>query len=152
MDLTGKKRIAVFGGSDCGKKVTALAEETGKLLASSGAIVYCGGGGGVMRSVCKGVWEVEGIVVGILPSSHISDMNTFVSIPVATGAGQGRNVMIANSVHGAIAIDGAYGTLSEIAHTLAQDKPVVTLGSWDIRGVNEVKSPEKAVKKIMELT
>ena len=59
--------------------------------------------------------------------------------------------MIANSVHGAIAIDGEYGTLSEIAHTLAQDKPVVTLVSWNIKGVNEVKTPEEAVTKIMEL-
>ena len=59
--------------------------------------------------------------------------------------------MIANSVQGAIAIDGAYGTLSEIAHTLAQDKPVVTLGSWDIKGVTEVQTPEEAVTTIMEL-
>lgn len=146
-----QKRIAVFGGSTCDAETAVLAERTGKLLANAGALVYCGGRGGVMEAVCKGVSEAGGSVVGILPNSDTSGANGYVTVPVATGAGQGRNVMIANSVHGAIAIDGAYGTLSEIAHTLAQEKPVVALESWDIKGVMEVSSPEEAVERILDL-
>ncbi len=149
--MSERKRIAVFGGSTCDNETAAVAEETGKRLADAGALVYCGGRGGVMEAVCRGTSGAGGTVVGILPNSDTSGINGYVSVPVATGAGQGRNVMIANSVQGAIAIDGAYGTLSEIAHTLAQDKPVVTLGSWDIKGVTEVQTPEEAVTTIMEL-
>ncbi|MBH31644.1 MAG: TIGR00725 family protein [Candidatus Marinimicrobia bacterium] len=104
-----------------------------------------------MEAVCKGVSDAEVSVVGILPDSDTTGINRYVQFSVGTSAGQGRNVIIANSVHGAIAIDGAYGTLSEIAHTLPEDKPVVTLGSLNIRGVNQVKTPEEAVRTIMEL-
>ena len=149
--MTERKRIAVYGGSMCDMATYEMAEMTGKLLVNAGALVYCGGRGGVMEAVCRGVSEAGGSVVGILPDSDTSGINSYVEFPVATGAGQGRNVMIANSVHGAIAIDGAYGTLSEIAHTLAQKKPVVTLESWNIKGVKRVKTPEEAVTKIMEL-
>ena len=150
--MTEKKRIAVFGGSECTAQTAEAAEMVGKLLAEKGALVYCGGRSGVMKAVCKGTSEAGGTVVGILPTEDASGINRYVTVPVATGAGQGRNVMIANSVHGAIAIAGAYGTLSEIAHTLSQNKPVVTLGSWDIKGVNEAQTPEGAVQKILELT
>ncbi|MFQ6607891.1 MAG: TIGR00725 family protein, partial [Fidelibacterota bacterium] len=77
--------------------------------------------------------------------------NDYLSVSVATGAGSARNTMIANSVQGAIAIDGSYGTLSEIGHTLRMGKPVVGLDTWDIEGVVAVESPEEAVIKIMEL-
>ena len=150
--MTEKKRIAVFGGSECTVQTAETAEMVGKLLAEKGALVYCGGRSGVMEAVCKGTSEAGGTVVGILPTQDTSGINRYVTVPVATGTGQGRNVMIANSVHGAIAFAGAYGTLSEIAHTLAQNKPVVTLGSWDINGVNEAQTPEGAVQKILELT
>ena len=150
--MTEKKRIAVFGGSKCTVQTAEIAEMVGKLLAEKGALVYCGGRSGVMKAVSKGTSEAGGTVVGILPGVDAFGINRYVTVPVATGAGQGRNVMIANSVHGAIAIAGAYGTLSEIAHTLSQNKPVVTLGSWDIKGVNETQTPEGAVQKILELT
>jgi len=91
------------------------------------------------------------MVVGILPGSNCERMNRYVTIPVATGAGDARNNMIANSIHGAIAIDGEYGTLTEIGHTLRQGKPVVGLETWDIDGVDVANSPKEAVSKIMEL-
>ncbi len=150
--MTEKKRIAVFGGSECTAQTAEAAEMVGKLLSEKGVLVYCGGRSGVMEAVCKGSSEAGGTVVGILPGENSSGINRYVTIPIATGAGQGRNVMIANSVHGAIAIAGAYGTLSEIAHTLSQNKPVGTLGSWGLIGVNEAQTPEGAVQKILELT
>ncbi|MCF7904562.1 MAG: Rossmann fold nucleotide-binding protein, partial [Candidatus Marinimicrobia bacterium] len=74
-----------------------------------------------------------------------------ISIPVMTGMGDLRNAIIIRSVQGAIAIDGAYGTLSEIAYTLGYNKPVVTYKSWDIPGVEHAETPEAAVDLILSL-
>lgn len=146
-----KQRIAVFGGSKCTDDVLKTSYEVGRLLAKNDVIVYCGGRSGVMESVSQGVSEAGGTVIGILPDSSCDSSNKYISISVATGVGQGRNIIIANSVEGAIAIDGAYGTLSEIAHTLSQGKPVVGLGTWDIRGVIQVSTPEEAVETVLSL-
>jgi len=146
-----KIRIAIFGGADCTDAIGQLAKEVGKLLAKKDIIVYCGGKTGVMEAVSKGVVEMGGIVVGILPDDNGEDANKYITIPVATGAGSGRNVMIANSVHGAIAINGSYGTLSEIGHTLRQGKPVVGLETWDIDGIEYAETPEEAVDLILDL-
>jgi len=141
----------VFGGSVCDAETSKKAMEVGRLLAQEDVIVYCGGRTGVMEAVCRGVAEAGGTAVGVLPDDHCDNANGHVSIPVATGSGQARNVMIANSVHGAIAIDGEYGTLSEIAHTLGQGKPVVGLGSWEIKGMQDAETPKEAVAKILGL-
>ena len=144
-------RIAIYGGADCSSEVYEQAREVGRLLALKGVIVYCGGMGGVMEAVSRGVSEESGTVVGILPEADGDSGNEYLTLPIATGAGSARNVMIANSVQGAIAIDGSYGTLSEIGHTLRMEKPVIGLGTWDIEGVVTVKTPEAAVKNILEL-
>lgn len=148
---TSKLRIGVYGGADCPAEIYEQARKIGQLLAQNGAKVYCGGMGGVMEAVSRGVSEEGGLVVGILPTTDSEDGNDYLSVSVATGAGSARNTMIANSVQGAIAIDGSYGTLSEIGHTLRMGKPVVGLDTWDIEGVVAVESPEEAVIKIMEL-
>ena len=144
-------RIGVFGGSACNPETFNTAREVGRLLAEKGILIYCGGKGGVMEAVSKGASENRGTVVGILPDSDCEIANRYVTIPVATGAGDARNTMIANSIHGAIAIDGEYGTLSEIGHTLKQGKPVVGLDTWDIDGIYIAASPEESVLKILEL-
>lgn len=128
-----------------------MARQVGRYLATEGVFVYCGGRGGVMEAVCRGVEDNSGISVGILPGCHGDAANRHVTVSVASGAGDARNNMIANSVHGAIAIGGEYGTLSEIALTLRQDKPVVGLGTWDIKGVEKASSPKEAVSKILDL-
>ena len=144
-------RIGVYGGSECSDDVYKKAEKVGQLLAEKGAVVYCGGLSGVMEAVSKGVTNGDGTMIGILPGNDCDKANVYVTIPVATGTGKGRNVVIVNSIQGAIAIDGEYGTLSEIAHTLNQNKPVVGIKTWDIRGVQSVETPEEAVTKIIEL-
>lgn len=149
--MVKNRRIAVFGGLVCDAETTEKAVEVGRCLAQEDVIVYCGGRKGVMEAVCRGVAEAGGTVVGILPDDHCDNANGHVTIPVATGSGQARNVMIANSVQGAIAIDGRYGTLSEIAHTLGQEKPVVGLGSWEIEGMQDAETPNDAVAKIISL-
>lgn len=61
-----KPIIAVIGGSTSTEQESALAEQTGRLLAQRGAIVLCGGLGGVMEAVAKGVQANGGTTVGIL--------------------------------------------------------------------------------------
>ena len=145
-----KYRIAVFGSSKCGKTVREIAQNTGRILALNNSIVYCGGRGGVMESTSKGVRDAGGVVVGILPNNDMSECNDYVTIPILSGMGEGRNNLIANSVQGAIAICGSYGTLSEISHTLSQNKPVVTINSWDIQGCIKATTPDQAVKKLLD--
>jgi len=149
--LSQQKRVGIFGGSVCDLEIYKKASEIGRLLAKNDVLIYCGGRGGVMEAVSKGASEDNGMVVGILPDSDCNSANSYITIPIATGAGDARNYMIANSIQGAIAIDGEYGTLTEIGHTLKQGKPVVGLETWGIKGVDVVKSPEEAVSRIMEL-
>jgi len=49
-----KKFIAVIGGGECSTQEAQLAEEVGRELARRGAILICGGLGGVMEAACKG--------------------------------------------------------------------------------------------------
>lgn len=144
-------RVGVYGGGHCTRGVYEKAKEVGRLLAQKRVTVYCGGLGGVMEAVSEGAAEEKGTVVGILPTAHCETANRHVTVPVATGLAEARNVVIANSVQGAIAIDGKYGTLSEVAHTLRQNKPVVGLETWNIDGIEVAKSPEEAVARILEL-
>ncbi|MBU4445512.1 MAG: TIGR00725 family protein [Candidatus Marinimicrobia bacterium] len=141
-----KKIIAVIGGRDCDESLCQQAFEVGRLIARNGAILVCGGRGGIMEAACKGASEAGGISVGILPGDDIRDANSWVTVPIATGVGLARNSIIARTASAAIAIGGEYGTLSEIAYCLQFRIPVFTLHSWDIKGVVAVDTPEEAVK------
>ncbi|MFA4835320.1 MAG: TIGR00725 family protein [Dehalococcoidia bacterium] len=122
--------IGVIGGGKCSRKVARLAEEVGRELAERGATVICGGLGGVMESVCKGAREAGGQTIGILPGNSPADANPYVDIPIVTGMGEMRNVVIIKSARAVIAIDGEYGTLSEIGHALKRGVPVIGLSTW----------------------
>jgi uncharacterized protein (TIGR00725 family) len=124
--------IAVIGSSDCSAEESALAEATGREIARYGATLVCGGLGGVMEAACKGARAEGGVTLGILPGDDIRTANAYVSIPVATGLGEARNVIIIKSAAAVIAISGEYGTLSEIAFALKAGKTVVGLGTWEL--------------------
>jgi uncharacterized protein (TIGR00725 family) len=141
-----KKIIAVFGGSVCTPQEYSQAVKVGELIAVSHGILVCGGLSGIMEAVCKGAKEKRGVTVGILPGDDVSSANKYVQIPIATGMGIGRNIIIARSAQVCIAIAGKYGTLSEIAYALQLEKPVITLNSWDqIPGTIQASSPKEAV-------
>lgn len=145
--MSGKKKIiAVIGGRDCDDSLYQQAMEVGRLIAEKGAILVCGGRGGIMEAACKGASEAGGISVGILPGDNIRDANSWVTIPIATGIGLARNSIITRTASAAIAIGGEYGTLSEIAYCKQFGVPVFTLQSWNIKGVVAVDNPEEAVK------
>jgi uncharacterized protein (TIGR00725 family) len=124
--------IAVIGNSSCSPQEAKLAEDVGELLARQGVTVICGGLGGVMEAVCRGAKSKGGLTVGILPGQDSSTANPWIDIPVATGIGEARNVLVVKSAQAAIAIGGGYGTLSEIAYALKNGIPVIGLNTWSL--------------------
>jgi len=144
-------RVGVFGGGTCSPDVYQLAVTAGAAIAQRGGVVVCGGLGGVMEAVCKGAVEAGGITIGILPGDSPDTANPYVTIPIATGMGIARNSIIVRTADVCLAIDGKYGTLSEIAYALQLEKKVVTLQSWDaIPGVIPATSVEEAVQLLFE--
>jgi uncharacterized protein (TIGR00725 family) len=124
--------ISVIGSSIADSPLAALAEGVGRELAARGVKVVCGGLGGVMESVCKGAKEAGGTTIGILPGNDPAAANDYVDIPICTGIGYARNVIVVKTGAASIAVGGAYGTLSEIGHALADGIPVIGLGTWSI--------------------
>lgn len=128
--LRHRPRIAVIGERDASVDLLLLAEQVGAGLAQRDAILICGGMGGVMEAASRGCAQAGGTVVGILPTESSEDANPFVRIPVVTGMGEGRNIIIVRSAQAVIAIGGSYGTLSEIAFALRLGIPVIGLRTW----------------------
>jgi uncharacterized protein (TIGR00725 family) len=124
----------------------AAAEAVGRLLARRGAVVVCGGLGGVMEAACRGASEEGGTAVGILPGFDRGAANPHVSVAIATGLGEARNALVVRAADALIAIGGAYGTLSEIALALKGGKRVVGIDTWDIDGVKLADGAEAAVE------
>ena len=144
--------IGVIGASSCGAEIAELAEAVGREIGRRGAVLVCGGLGGVMEFASKGAKEAGGLTIGILPGTSREEANCYIDIPVVTGLGHARNIVIAHSSDGIIAISGEYGTLSEIAIGLKLKKTVIGLNTWDIEGVIRVKTAAEAVEKAMEIS
>ncbi len=121
--------------------------EVGRLLAQAGCVLITGGLEGVMAAASRGAHEAGGLVIGVLPGPFAAEANPSVSVAVATGLGDARNAVLANTAEAFIAVGGAYGTLSEIAFALKRGKRVVGLGTWDVDpAVLKASSPEEAVR------
>ncbi len=141
-----RTRVAVIGGSRPGRAALDHAYEVGRLLAGRGVIVVCGGLGGVMDAAARGASEAGGLTIGILPGAAPSDANPHIDLPIATGLGYTRNSLVVMNADAVIAVDGEYGTLSEIAYGLIYGKRVVGLGTWEVKGVVAARDPEEAVR------
>ncbi len=122
--------IGVIGGSEVSPPVAQLAEEVGREIARRGAVLVCGGMAGVMEAACKGAVNEGGLTIGILPGDSRHIANPYVKIPIVTGIGYARNVAVVRTCHAVIAIDGSYGTLTEIGYALQAGIPVIGLGTW----------------------
>jgi uncharacterized protein (TIGR00725 family) len=141
-----KPIIGVIGAGSATFRGLQLAEQVGRLLAEQGAVVVCGGLGGVMEAACRGAAEVGGETLGILPGDTAEQANRYVTLPVTTNLGHARNVVIVQTAQALIAVEGEYGTLSEIAIGLKLGRPVIALESWPgIPGVVYAASPAEAV-------
>ena len=156
--INNKRFIAVIGGGQCSKAEAKLAEEVGRELARQGAILVCGGLGGVMEAACKGASSQGGITIGILPGDSRQAANRYVQIPIVTGIGYARNVAVVKSSQAVIAVGGSYGTLSEISHALQSGIPVIGLNTWALsrnsqqdNSIIPAQNPTEAVNKALEL-
>jgi uncharacterized protein (TIGR00725 family) len=147
-----KPIIAVIGGSTCTTEETAVAEETGRLLAQRGAVLVCGGLGGVMEAVARGAKANGGTTVGILPGADPRAANQYIDVPLATGLDEMRNFLIVRTAGALIAIGGGVGTLSEIALAQRIGKPVVGLHDSFRNAVDipRVDSAAEAVRWALE--
>jgi uncharacterized protein (TIGR00725 family) len=143
--------VGVIGGGAADAQTRELARAVGRLLAEKGAVVICGGLGGVMEAACRGAKEAGGLTIGVLPGTDREEANEYVDIPIVTGLADARNVIIARTASVLIAIDGQFGTLSEVAFALKFRKPVVALRSWDVDPrIEKADTPERAVSLALE--
>lgn len=152
-------QIAVVGGSEPTDAELADAEVIGAELAAAGAVVVCGGLGGVMEAACRGAKSAGGTTVGILPGTDVAAANRWVDVAVPTGMGEGRNVLVVRSAAAVIAVGGGYGTLSEIALALRAGTPVVGLRTWSLvrgdgtadGGIETAQDPRTAAARALGL-
>ncbi|MBN2017490.1 MAG: TIGR00725 family protein [Candidatus Cloacimonetes bacterium] len=138
-----KKIIAVIGGKSANQDYYDFAYQVGKLIADNGHILICGGLGGVMEAASKGASENGGFTIGILPGFEKKDANPYISISIVTGISTARNSIIARTCDLAIAINGSYGTLSEIAYCLDFGKTVLGYKTHDVKGIISIDKPEE---------
>jgi uncharacterized protein (TIGR00725 family) len=136
-------QIAVIGHGQASPEEYETACATGRTIARNGAVLVCGGLGGVMEAACRGSKEAGGTTVGILPGTEGG--NPYLDITIRTGLGHARNVLVVLSADAVIAVGGSHGTLSEIAIALKTGRPVYGINTWDIEGVIPCSSPEDAV-------
>jgi hypothetical protein len=125
--------VAVIGGSDASSEALDKAEAAGREIARHGATLVCGGLGGVMEAACRGCRDAGGTTIGILPGTDASEANPYVDVPVVTGMGQARNLVIVRTADAVIAIGGGFGTLSEMAFALRLGKPLVGIDTWSMQ-------------------
>ena len=140
--LSDAIKISVIGGSRIDTAIYKLAYEVGKEIAKNSAILICGGLSGTMEAACKGAKEEDGLTIGILPSDNENDANKYIDIKIPTGLGYARNSLVVLSSHAVIAINGSYGTLSEIGYALTYEKPLVALRTWELKPYHTKNSPD----------
>jgi len=150
-------RIGVLGPGTASAQTLAVAEEVGAEIARRGAVLVCGGLDGVMAAAARGAKRAGGLTVGILPGIDAQEANEYIDLPIVTGMGEARNVLVVRSSNAVIAIAGSYGTLSEIAFALKLGVPVVGMGTWQLRDPNgneppiiKANSPRDAVERALE--
>ena len=154
-------RIGVIGSGRAHPRWDEWAEEVGRRIADAGAVLVCGGLSGVMAAASRGARKAGGATIGILPGTHADEANPFITIPIPTGLGEGRNLMVVQSSDLLIAVGGGAGTLSEIGFALKLHKPLILLGSWEIKPPSGndslstrphvVDNPEEAVQLALRL-
>jgi len=139
--------ISVIGGEQCSREIYNMAIEVGRRIAKMGAILITGGRGGVMEAASRGAKMENGITIGILPSNDRQEGNDYLDYKIVTGLGYARNILVVLNGDVIIAIDGHYGTLSEIAYAVEYGKPVYGLMSWDV-GIENFNNIDDLFKEI----
>jgi len=149
-DISLKKRIGIIGGNSPDQDSLKNAEKMGELIAENNYILVNGGMGGVMEASAKGVKKRGGFVFSILPGDSPAGGNSYSDLAIVTGLGYIRNPLVVLNSDILVAIDGSYGTLSEIAYAKIYNKKVLGLKTWDLEGVEECSDPGDVIKKIRD--
>lgn len=146
-----KITISVIGGHDINAEVESTAHRVGGIVAKVGAVLVCGGLGGVMEAASRGAKEAGGLTIGILPGKDKADANPHIDIALPSSIGYARNAMVACSADIIVALPGSDGTSSEISYGIVYKRPIIDLGGWDREGMIKVKDVQEAEEKIREL-
>ncbi len=149
-DLSRRGRVGIIGGNAPAQLALSQAEELGRLLAEAGYILVNGGMQGVMEASARGARTGGGLVIAIVPGQSRTEANPYSDIVIPTGLGHLRNPLVAMNADILVAIDGSYGTLSEISYAKIQGKTVLGLNTWDIDGIISLDSPITVMAKIKE--
>ena len=150
--MNRKLLIAVIGSGECSDRIARLAEEVGRLIAEKGARLVCGGLGGVMIAAARGAKAAGGETIGILPGNDPREANPYIDIPIPTDLGYIRNALVVRAADGVVAISGRYGTLSEIAFSMIEKKPIICLESFEVdSSIQKAKDAGEAVKLIFKM-
>lgn len=142
--------VSVVGGGECSQEMYEMAVDVGRKIARMNAVLITGGLGGVMEGVCKGSKEEGGTTIGIIPGEEREEANAYLDYVIATGLGQARNALVVLNADVVIAIDGEYGTLSEIAMALKYGKRVYGLKTWDV-GIKNCENVDELFDEIENL-
>ena len=141
--------VGVIGAANASSRGLDHAYQVGRLIAERGAVLVCGGLGGVMEAASRGCAEAGGDVLGVLPGNSSDSANPYVTLPIVTAMGHARNIIIAQTASALVAIEGEYGTLSEIAIGMKLGKPVVQLDSWSqLSTTYQAETPDQAVQMV----
>jgi uncharacterized protein (TIGR00725 family) len=143
--------ISVIGGHDIGTEVEEIAHKIGGIVAKVGAVLVCGGLGGVMEAASKGAKSAGGTTIGILPGKDKADANPYIDIALPSSIGYARNAVVACSADIIVALPGSDGTSSEISYGIVYKRPIIDLGGWNREGTIPVKDVGEAEEKIKEL-
>lgn len=160
-------QIAVIGYNKdrCTDAAREAAYQVGGEIAKAGAVLVCGGLGGVMEEACRGAKDSGGTAVGIIPQDDFCHANKYCDIVVCSTIGFARDFMVAGSADGIIAVGGGVGTLIELSAGYMMKKPMAAVrgsgGTADGYGgkyLDERKraeiivaaSPKEAVRAIMD--
>ena len=132
--MTGERRmkqlIGIIGGrsQNTSEEACRLAEAIGAEIGQRGFGLICGGGDGIMEAACRGCKQADGITLGVLKWNHNQDANPYIDIAIPTSMDLARNNIIVWSACGVIALEGNYGTTSEISLALDIEKPLIVVG------------------------
>ena len=141
----GTPYLAVVGPGQADERLMAEARAVGRAVAQAGAVLVCGGLGGVMAGACQGAVEAGGTTLGLLPGSDRAAANRWVTVAVATGLGELRNGLVVRSADAVVALGGGWGTLSEIALAMKAGRPVVGVGTWLVEAPLGAVAPGEVV-------
>ena len=131
------KKIGIIGPNNkmCSKELYDFGVQLGQQIATKNRTIVCGGLGGFMEAVCRGVKQssdtFQGQTVGILPNETPAEANPYIDIAIPTGTGIARNIIIVRTADIIIAAGGGAGTLSEIAFAWQLDKKVLCVTIFD---------------------